>query len=350
LWYRSRFPLLGAKQKAVPRNQPHVSFVATPRVKSNTPAQLEVAFRVDDAPAGARLELRLYKPGDAQVPDDQNWRDFAKRRHIGFDAGGEGGALLFEASIEDQRPVLSVARVIGPRKLKARLLDETGRIQLDAQEIDITLDDTPPSGMSLAHAARITRGTAEIMVRAAAAPQPSKIKEVAFIFGSNTDFDKAVAENRVFKARPEDPKGTDWSATLPVPKDAPAKLVITARFTTGVGLADFKSGEIAVIDPDPVATKPAAPKLGGIAGTVKVGDLAQPGLDVYLCDPMPAAKNPILGKATTDATGAFSFKDIEPKEYRLYCRKLDGILNRTFDQRVTVAPGDTVTLTVDLAK
>jgi hypothetical protein len=66
--------------------------------------------------------------------------------------------------------------------------------------------------------------------------------------------------------------------------------------------------------------------------------------------PVPAAKNPILGKATTDATGAFSFKDIEPKEYRLYCRKLDGILNRTFDQRVTVAPGDTVTLTVDLAK
>ena len=112
---------------------------------------------------------------------------------------------------------------------------------------------------------------------------------MALIFGPKADFEKAVAENRTIKARTGDPEGRDWSATLPVPADAPAKLVVTARFTTGVGLTAFKSDEVAVIDPPkPEDMKPAAAKLGAITGTVKEGDRPQPGLRVYLLDPMAA--------------------------------------------------------------
>jgi hypothetical protein len=347
-WYQSRFPQHGPPQKASLRNSPHLSFVATPKVKPKQ-AELEIAFTVDDAPAGAQLEFRLHQLGDGNVPDDLNRRYPAKRRHKGFDPGGEGGALLFEASIDDQRPVLPVTGVIGWRNMKARLLKETGD-QLDVHEEKIVLDDTLPTGMSVMLPPQITRGSSVIPVRGSAKSQASRIKEVAFIFGPKEEFDKAVAENRVVKGI-EGPEGREWSAKLIVPKDkeAAAKLVVTARFTTGLGLADFKEAEIAVIDPKPEDMKPAAPKPGAIMGTVKVGDLAQPDLDVLLCDPKPAPGKPqVLAAAKTDANGAFSFKDLAPKDYQIYCKKVDGIFNRAYNNVVTVEAGKTLTLELGL--
>ena len=93
--------------------------------------------------------------------------------------------------------------------------------------------------------------------------------------------------------------------------------------------------------------KKAAPKLGAIEGTVVEGDRPQAGLKVYLIDPMPPPnKSPYLSQKATDEKGAFSFKDLEPKRYRLYCVKQGSDGQRVADQQVTVDSGQTLKVTL----
>src|SRR5262249_50762760 len=120
-WFRSRFPQVGGAQRAVESPRPRVRFLPRLKVEPDKPAELEVAFRVDEAPSGARLDFRLGQYRDGQIVDvDLTWRGPAKRRHLGFDPGGEGGALLFETSIRDQVWTNSVPNLVGPRRLQAR--------------------------------------------------------------------------------------------------------------------------------------------------------------------------------------------------------------------------------------
>src|SRR5262249_47887325 len=188
---------------------------------------------------------------------------------------------------------------------------------------------------------RIEKGTRNLPVKATVTPPPSGIREVAFIFGPSAEFEKAAAANQAFKAKPDDPAGRSWTAALPVPKDASGKLVVTARFKTGVGLTAFApSEEVTVSEPPPAedtAKKPAPPKPGAIEGLVVEGDRPQSGLKVFLIDLKPPPdKSPYLGQPLTDQKGTFSFKDLEPKRYRLYCVKQGSDGKREADQQVMV--------------
>ncbi len=73
LWFRSRFPQIGGPQRAAESRRPRVRFVANPRVEPNKLAQLDVAFRVDDAPAGSVLDVRLGQSRDGQIGDGLTW-------------------------------------------------------------------------------------------------------------------------------------------------------------------------------------------------------------------------------------------------------------------------------------
>ncbi len=74
-------------------------------------------------------------------------------------------------------------------------------------------------------------------------------------------------------------------------------------------------------------------------------------MKVYLLDPMaPTDKNPAVATVETDENGAFSFKDVEPKAYRIYCIKQDGINNRKALDRITVEPGKSLAHDLDLVK
>ncbi len=262
VWFRCRFPQIGGPQPATPADQPRVRVRASRAVepdKPETPARLEVAFRVDDAPWDALLDVRLGPFRGGQIGTELAWSGPAKRRHLGFDSGGEGGALLFEASIRDQVWNPPIPGLAGPRRLQARLLDGSST-ELRSFETDLILDDRMPSALSLQLPERIARGK-DLPVRASVTPPPSKIKDVTFILGTKADFPKAEAENHIIPGRTSDPDGSEWQATLPVPADATAKLVVTARFTTGVGLTAFQSAEVAVIDPPkPKDMKPARPQ------------------------------------------------------------------------------------------
>jgi hypothetical protein len=349
-----RFPEFGGEQKPQEVREPRLRFRPTLVVKPGEVPRLRVAFEVDDAPVKARLAFRLLERSELGQSRDarQLWPDTAaKEQHIGFDPGGEGGGLLFEASSKDWVKEWPIPGILGRRTLQAQLFVDGRPNNPIKSETDLVFDDRLPDGMSLELPDRIARGKG-LPVRALVTPPSSKIADATLIFGPRADFDKPGAEDRAFKAVKKDADGHEWSATLPVPKDAPAKLAVTVRFTTGVGLTGFHTEEVAVIDePRPEDMKPAAPKRGAIVGTIKEGDRPQPGLKVYLLDPMaPANKNPVLASGDTDAKGAFSFKDLEPKPYRVYCVKPDGINNRFADKRVTVEPGQTLELDLELVK
>src|SRR5262249_34545672 len=119
LWFRGRFPQVGSTQRALESTRPRVRFLHRSKVEPDKPSELEVAFRVDGAPPDARLEFRRGQYGDGQIVDDRSWRGAAKRRHLGFDPGGEGGALLFEASIQDQVWSSPIPGLVGSRRLRA---------------------------------------------------------------------------------------------------------------------------------------------------------------------------------------------------------------------------------------
>jgi hypothetical protein len=351
--FRGRFPELGGEQKAEELREPRIRFRPSlpgllELVKRGEAPRLRVEFEVDDAPARSQLAFRLLdRTGSGQGQGDrQLWPATpAKDQHIGFDPGGEGGALLFEASSRDWVKEWPVPGILGSRTLQARLLpDGRPNSPIKVEEKDMVFDERGPSGMFLELPDRIGKGK-DLKVRARVTPPASKITDATLIFGREADFEKAVADGLAFKAVKMDADGREWSATLPVQKDAPSKLNVTVRFTTGVGLNGFKSEQVAVIDePRPEDMKPAAPKRGAIVGTIKEGAFPQPGLKVYLVDPLaPAPQNKplILKDVTTDDNGAFTFADLEPKEYRIYCKKDDGITPRDVDLMVTVKSGQT---------
>ncbi|HZW33253.1 MAG TPA: carboxypeptidase-like regulatory domain-containing protein, partial [Isosphaeraceae bacterium] len=357
LWFRSRFPEAGGPQRTIEPRGPRVRFHPVRLVESGKPARLRVEFEVDNAPPDARLAFRLGRFEDGQFKDDlERWSDTAQRRQIGFDPKGEGGALLFEASVEDWVREWLVPNLLGRRTLRAQLLDARGRRVLDSHELELVLDDRKPRDMAIDVPDRIEKGTKTLTVKATVTPPASRIKEVAFIFGKEAEFDKAVAEDKAFKGQPADLDGRTWTATLPVPKDATRELIITARFKTGVDLTAFAPpGVVAVIEPareDEKTAKPAPSKPGAIEGIVTEADRPQPNLVVYLNDPtIPNDKPGAWKAANTDSKGTFSFKDLEPKRYRLYCAKNDGITNRVADKpNVMVESGQTVKVTLELVK
>jgi serine/threonine protein kinase/tetratricopeptide (TPR) repeat protein len=240
------------------------------------------------------------------------------------------------------------------RKNLATASSAAGRSAVRRPETALVRNKEQPRDVVIELPERIEKGTSNLLVRATATPPPGGIKEVAFFFGTEADFDKAAAAGQVVKAQPIDPDGRNWTATLPVPKGESGKLVVTARFKTAVGLTVFAPAtEVAVTEPPPEEEKTALaapPRPGTIEGIIKEGDQPQAHLDVYLIDPATPGGQPGVRKAKTDAGGAFSFKDLEPKQYRLYCEKRAGATNRKADQSVRVESGQTVKVSLELLR
>ena len=286
------------------------------------------------------------------VDDLTPWGAEAKRRHLGFEPKGEGGALQFEASVEDWTKEFDIPQIRGRRRLQAYLLDPQGRRDpLDTWGMDLVLDDLPPQEMDLVVPAQIEKGTTQLAVGASVKPPPSGIKEVAFIVGSKADFAKVEADGKALAGKPKGDDQRDWEATLTLPKDAAGKLVVTARFTSGVGLVEFVSADVVVREPPPsppaAAEKAASQKPGGIEGKVTENDVAQPGLVVYLIDPNAKDKeNPVKDQKKTNPDGTYSFLELKPGRYILVCEK--DATRRCATKDVTIPSGKTVRQDLDL--
>jgi hypothetical protein len=353
LWYQTRFIAQEAKpQSATPFTVPRVRFRPEILVKPGERARLHVVFQVDNAPDGSRLRFELGRLKDGKLATDlRPWEAEAKRRRLGFDPRGEGGVLLFEAAVEDWSRDFDIAQIRGLCRLQASLIDPRTRQPFDTWGMDLPLDDLPPQIAAIEVPKEIEKGVGRVEARAAVRPAASGIKEVAFIVGTKADFAKADADVKAIKGKSKGSDQGPWEATLPVAPDATGKITVTVRATSGNGLTALESAEVAVREPPPPpqagAGKPKPDEPGAIQGKVTENDIAQPGLTVYLIDPKAKEmENPIKDQKKTGPGGAFSFTDLKPGPYRLWCVK--DATRRQDIKDVTVEPGKTLKQDLDL--
>jgi hypothetical protein len=360
LWYQSRFSDSGGVQRAVPELGPaRVRFRTERLVKPREPAVLRVFFEVDKAPADARLTFELGRfEGRDFVPDVPPREWTPTRRHVGF-ALGDGGLLLFEASIDDRAEIFTL-NIRGKRLAVARLLDPANK-ELDRYEQEIVLDDQPPAIKTIEMPPQVDEGGPPFDARIFVTPPISGITEVGYITGTKVlddeEFAKAYAEKKTLEAkRAVGNDDREWTARVTIPKDATGQLFITARAASGVGLTG-RRGEVVKLRAKPMPVDEAAaakkkeepPAPGNIEGTVIEGPATQPNLRVVLMD--PGAKDPakvVVKDTSTDDDGKFKMTDIPPGEYRLF--SMNDISKRFYDKPVFIKAGETKTLKLELLR
>jgi hypothetical protein len=353
LWYQARFVPEGQAQKVELVRRSRIRFRPELIVKPGKPARLAVQFKVDNAPPDARLLFRLGHFERGEFKDDiECWRELAQKRHVGFDPRGKGGGLLFEASVEDWNREFDVPGIRGRRSLYAYLLDAREHEQLASWGMDLVLDDVAPQITRIEAPAEIESTETRLLARATVKRTEAGIKEVSFIVnpGAKGDFAKAEADNKVVPGKPSSVEPDTWEAAVQVPMGVRGKLVVSARAVSGVGLSTIAHCEVEIREPAPdpkKAAKPVEEKPGAIEGKVTENDVAQPGLMVILMNPNPKAnENPVKSTVQTNRDGTYTFTDIKPGPYRVFCRK--EITRREDTKDLNVGSGQTVKQDLDL--
>jgi Carboxypeptidase regulatory-like domain len=353
LWYKTQFlPLGGETQIATIVDPPRVRFKHQLEVKPGQNSMLHVWFTVDNAPVGATLSFRLGQNKNGKFVEEMTPLNVTpKQQHIGFDPIGPDGALKFEASVVDWASHLDVPPIRGRKRLEARLIDRsTGKVH-DEWDSEVVLDNLPPQGANFVEfPKKLAKGTSQLAVKATVKVPESDIKEVAFILGPKADFDKPDA--KFVQGKPQGSDRSTWDGMLTLPKDATGKVVVSAKFTSGVGLTALVSDEAEIDEPVPspneaVAAKLAPEKPGGIEGKVTENDIIQRGVDVTLWDPEAKDKeSQFKKKVTTKSDGTYAFTDLKPGRYRVFCKK--DATGRQAAPDVTVPSGETVKQDLDL--
>jgi hypothetical protein len=331
MWFKAKFVQVGGIQTANEElTPPRVRFRTERIVKPRQPAQLRLSFEVDKVPPLATLAFNLGTQVGGSFVSDIAFRERPpKKRHIGFDPHGDEGALLFEAAIEDWEELHDVRGIRGKRQARAFLLGAGDKPLADSGVVEIVLDDLPPRITEMELPGEIEEGNPALDIRCTVTPSACRVTDVDFVVGTKeaaeADFTKADADGKMTKAKMvQDNDQRIWKARLPVPKEAPGKLVISARATSEVGLTDIRSQAVAVRGrPAPAAAEAAgkmAPKPGSIEGTVVEAGVARGGFTVYLVD--PKAKDPAKSakEVKTKDDGGFVFAEVTPGEYILICQ------------------------------
>jgi hypothetical protein len=352
LWYRTQFRLDGDTQIATLDNTPRVRFRPELDIKPGQPTKLHIHFAVDNAPLDAELSFHLGQVKSGRLVDEITpFKMAPKKRHIGFDPLGPAGALLFEVSVRDWTETREIPPIRGRKKMEAYLTDARTRAVLAKAEDEKVIDDLPPIGNLVEFPEKVAKGTKRLVVKASVKVQEAGIKDVAFIVGPKADFEKPDVAAKIIKGKQIEDDGSAWEGTLSLSPDLTGKVVVTARITNGLGLMSLTSAEAEIDEPAPapeeVAAKPAPEKPGAIQGKVTENDIAQPGLEVLLIDPKAKEnENRVKKRVTTNPDGTYSFAEIKPGMYQVYCIKVP--TNRRDLQDVTVPSGETVTKNLDL--
>jgi hypothetical protein len=312
--------------------QPALRLQVAPVVPSAP--QFEVGLEVDNAPQGATLELSLGRlQGGAFQADLVRQLPEARRRRIGFSPAGPGGALLFDASYRDWTVALDTSLIVGPRLLRARLLNAEGQELLEVIQ-PVRLVNRAPSDVQFLHPPRQAQRGATLNLQVLGYDQSGPVRQVLFFLGQPSN-GKLPPNTPTTPGTPVDAGKTTWTVQLPLPPERLGPTDISVQFINAAGLSAFATTTVNILDKLP-------PTLGTIRGTVFEGPLPQPNLEIALRDGKGGAIKDDKGqerKTTTGPDGTFVFEDVPPGTYKVYASKPAS--RRQAEQSVTVEAGKT---------
>jgi hypothetical protein len=292
----------------------------------------QVEIPVDNAPAGARLQVQLGQSHGKEFAA-QLAQTLPGGRHtrVGLSPFGPNGALMASGSVDDWKIDLDTTGMIGARQLRVTMLDQQGRT-LQAATKEVVFEAGPPSGSRFVDLPETAPEGKPLEVTVAAGPCPSGIDKVELVLAKPID-GKLPPGAKLIEAK----SSTDheWVATLELPKAGDEPLEVSARLTSRVGFSEWITAKLPVGPADVV-------EAGSIQGTVVVGSLPQPGLEVVLQD----AKGAVKAKTTTGSDGSFRFEAVKPGKYTAASSK--PVSGRKGSAPVSVPPGGEVKATIAL--
>jgi hypothetical protein len=325
--FRTTFPSTGTATTAQQVLDEHVRLdvpaAAVPAAAFRVGVEVDGLKQAVRDKARARLEVLSPVPEEEKVKEKQ-YSEIAEFRgdreqRLFFAPAGPRGGLLFRPEVKDWNAAVDLSEVRGRTTLRLRLLDDMGnpltRVDretgtkevLEAIETTV-LDDSAPEDVRLGPEPKQAVRGKPLQLEASGHDPESKIREVLFFVGKPLPGGKLPADAVTAPGVAVKGKPNLWAGRLPVANDQKSPLVVSVRFTNGVGLSQTDSRELEVVDPPPVKAKKAS-----IAGTVVEGDRPQKGLTVTLTD---AAGKAIATAKTADG-GKFELKDLEPGSYKV---------------------------------
>lgn len=332
--YLATFARWGDPTTPYEQLQPRVLIVADQYARSGP--GYKVTVRVDNAADGSRLQLDLGQFRDGVfVADRTRHSDALKTPHVGFTPTGQNGALLFSVSLDDWSTEFDTTGIVGPRQLRARLIDPQGRIAQTATW-RVAFDDTPPRAIAFLQAPPQVAVNQTFQVTAQAIDDVTAIAKTNFFLGK-PDHGAPPQGAKLFAAKPLDAARTQWQATLPGQKEA-GPVEVSVQFTDQVGQSSYLTTSIEVAD------QAGGAKGGGIQGSVVEGSLPQAGLEVVLADD----KRNVQQTVKTDTRGQFHFAGVKPGKYIISSVKQSSQRQAQADVEVTAGQTARVELSLSL--
>lgn len=318
--YKTTFSRSGAATLPTPDDRPAVRLVAPPCVMAGVNCLIDV--EVDNAPRGAKLEVALGRSFEDKSFKAEATREFADAKKRRIDMQVSSDALIFEAGIADWTATFDTRAIVGPRAVRARLVDAAGKEIAHSQQ-SLVIDDTGPLARIATLPAQVKKGSV-LQVQAQGVDPESGVAQVVFFLGKP---DKGeVPVNAVkFKAIPANRELTHWSAALQVPADHKGPLDIGVQVVNHAGMATIDTVTLDVTDREPGKTG-----LGEIRGKVTEGPRLQPNLLVTLHDD----KGKEIARTKTQADGTYVFSMLTPGRYRVVCVKPESQRRAVLDATV----------------
>jgi hypothetical protein len=338
--FRTTFPPQGSAVTPQEDYQPSIRMQADRFAVPS--AQYPVRLEVDNSPGDASVEVSLgQRQGTNWIAEVTRKFPSPRQKRIGFGIGLDGG-IQMDAIIRDWTAQLDTREIVGPRILRARLLDSLNN-EIRVVEQNVVLGSSAPGDVQFVNPpTQAQRGTA-ITLQALGFDSGTGISQVNFFLGKPVE--GKLPPNATAIPGQLVPGSTNiYSASVILPYNGLGPTDISVQFTNGAGLSKFATTTVNALEKLP-------PVLGRITGTVFEASRPQPGLQVVLQDEKgsdikdPMATSPKF-EVKTDENGVYVIENVPPGTYKVFSSKQ--ISGRKATVPVTVEAGKTATANLNL--
>ncbi len=270
------------------------------------------------------LKLQLFS--EATGWTEPVWQDqlhTSRHADVGFDAGGKDHTVQIRAERHDWKIEVPTEFGNGPHRLRVSTLQPVGVDRVVAEHAFV-IDDSAPQAVAVRAVQSSQRTSVTVTMR----PGPSGVDSVSLLpLAAGSDKPSAALD-----AVAADDSGGRWTVRWPQGMALPEQMQVTT--TTGAGKSSTATCQVQIQTLQPV---------GLVVGTVREGNLAQPGLTVEVAKP----RGPSFAQVHTDSSGKYQFA-LPPGKYVVRAKKT--ATGRSAESSVTVVELANVTADLQLTQ